>query len=195
MATGKFVEGMAPDAEAAWRAANRATLELGHSWLGTEHLLLGLLAGAPDDPVVRALGSAGVTGAAVRAALETDLAAGAGLDERTLLAGLGIDLDAVRARMVDSFGPDGIDALYVRRWRAGRRLARGPLCGIGMAPRAKLALDHARRAAKAARRPGMNSTDLLLGVLEIEDGMAARLLRRLDVDPTAVRAALQSRAA
>ena len=74
-------------------------------------------------------------------------------------------------------------------------MGRGPLCGLGMAPRAKLALDRARRIAKAGHRTRFDSTDLLLGLLEIDDGMAVRLLRGLGVDPAAVRARLPVRAA
>ena len=195
MASGKFGDWMAPAADAAWRAANRASVELGHSWLGTEHLLLGLLAGPPEDPAAAALTASGVTAAAVRTALTRDLSAGGGREDRALLATLGVDLDAVHARVDAAFGPDAIDALYARRRRAGRRLARGPLCGLGLAPRAKQALGHARRAAKADHRPRFDSTDLLLGVLAIDDGMAVRLLRDLGVDPAAVRARLPVRAA
>jgi hypothetical protein len=189
-----FGEWMGPDAEAVWVAANAASVELGHSWVGTEHLLLGLLTGPPSDPAVAALIAAGVTTAAARAALVRDLAAGAP-DDRSLLASLGVDLDAVRARVAASFGPDAIANLYARRRRPGRRLARGPLCGTGVAPRAKRALERARLSAKAAHRSRFDSTDLLRGLLEIDDGMAVRLLRHLGVDPDTVRARLPVRAA
>jgi hypothetical protein len=189
MAPGTDGDWMTPGADAAWRAANAASLTLGHSWLGTEHLLLGLLAGPPTDPAAAALAAAGVTGEAVRATLVRDLAPGR-RDDRALLATLGIDLDAVRARTGAAFGPDAVAALYARRRRAGRRLPRGPLCGTGLAPRAKQALARARRAAKAAHRPRIDSTDLLLGVLEIDQGMAVRLLVGLGVDPATIRAQL-----
>jgi ATP-dependent Clp protease ATP-binding subunit ClpA len=195
MTRGTFGEWMGPDVDAAWRAANAASVELGHSWVGTEHLLLGLLAGPSSDPAVAALAGAGVSAAAVRAALVADLAIGGGLDDRALLATLGIDLDAVRERITAGFGRDAIGALYARRRRAGRRLATGPLCGLGVAPRAKRALERARRAAKAAGRSAMSTSDLLLGLLAIEDGMAVRLLRGLGVDPADVRARLERPAA
>jgi ATP-dependent Clp protease ATP-binding subunit ClpA len=195
VASGTFGEWMAPDADAAWRAANRASAELGHSWVGTEHLLLGLLAGAPDDPAVAALTAAGVTGPAVRQALARDLAVGGGLDDGALLATLGIDLHAVRARVAVAFGPNAIDGLHARRRLAGRRLARGPLCGLGIAPRAKRALALARRTATGDHRARFGSSDLLLGVLAIVDGMAVRLLHDLGVDPAAVRARLPARVA
>lgn len=190
MVAGKFGERMTAAADAAWRAANVASLELGHSWLGTEHLLLGLLAGPATDPAVAAL--AGVTAEAVRTALEEDLATGLP-DDRALLATLGIDLDQVRARIEADFGPHAIAELYARRRRAGRRLARGPLCGIGLAPRAKRALEQARRAAKAAHRPRIDTADLLIGLLEIDDAMAPRLLRRLGTAPDTIRSRLRAR--
>jgi ATP-dependent Clp protease ATP-binding subunit ClpA len=195
MPSGNFGEWMTPAADAAWRSANRASVELGHSWLGTEHLLLGLLAGPPNDPAVAALTAAGVTGGAVREALTRDLAAGGGREDRALLATLGIDLDVVRARVDAVFGPDAIDSLYARRRLGGRRLTRGPLCGLGIAPRAKRALERARRRAKAAHRTRFDGADLLFGLLEIDDGMAVRLLRDLGVDPAAVSARLHPRAA
>jgi len=195
MAFGTIGEWMSPDVEAAWRAANAASVDLGHSWVGTEHLLLGLLAGPPSDPAVAALVHAGVRDGQVRAALTGDLAAGVGPDDGALLATLGIDLDAVRERITAGFGPDAIGALYARRRRPGRRLATGPLCGLGVAPRAKRALEQARRGAKAAGRSEMSTSDLLLGLLAIGDGMAVRLLRGLGVDPADVRARLERPAA
>src|SRR3954470_16181766 len=70
-----------------------------------------------------------------------------------------------------------------------------PAVRLGMAPRAKLALDRARRTAKAGHRPRFDSADLLLGLLEIDDGMAVRLLRDLGVNPADIRARLRARAA
>jgi ATP-dependent Clp protease ATP-binding subunit ClpA len=191
----KFGNWFAPDADAAWRAANAEVLDLGHTWLGTEHLLLGLLHGPADDPAVRTLSGLGITLDGVRTALVRDLGS-PGLDDKALLATIGIDLAQVRARVDATFGPDAIDELYDRRRRGGRRLARGPLCGFAMMPRAKLALERARRAAKTEHRSQVTSTDLLIGLLQVEDGLAVRLLRGpLGVDPDVLRAELRPRAA
>jgi len=46
--------------QAALKGALKAALRLGHNYIGTEHLLLGLL--ATDDPVAVALGGLGLTG-------------------------------------------------------------------------------------------------------------------------------------
>ena len=67
--------------------------------------------------------------------------------------------------------------------------------GLGIAPRAKRAPERARRTAQAAHRTRFDSPDLLLGLLDIEDGVAVRLLRDLGVDPAAVRARLHPQAA
>ena len=112
-----------------------------------------------------------------------------------MLAALGVDLDAVRASVEKNFGPDAIDALYARRRRDGHRLARGPLCGMALAPRAKQALEQARRAAKTDHRPAASTRDLLTGLLGAEDGMAVRLLRQLGVDPVELRDQPRPRAA
>ena len=182
---------LTPDADAAWRAANAEALELQHPWLGTEHLLLG----AADDPAVRILTAAGVTWDRAREALVRDLGA-ARPDEAALLATLGIDLAEVRARVEASFGPNAIAELYARRRSDNRRrLGRGPLCGLAMMPRAKLALERARRAAKTEYRSQVSSTDLLVGLLDVDDGMAVRLLRTLGVDTHTLRAGLSRRAA
>lgn len=190
-----FGDWFAPATDAAWRAAWTEARNLGHSWFGTEHLLLGLLHGPADDPAVRALTVRGVTPEGVRAVLVADLNRPPLGDDASLLATLGVNLADVRARIEANFGPDAIDQLYDRRRRGGRRLARGPLCGIGMLARTKLALEHARRAANTEHRPLATTTDLLLGVLEVHDGLALQLLRTLGVDTESLRTQLRPRAA
>ena len=194
-AAGKFGDWLDADADQAWRAANQEALDLGHTWVGTEHLLLGLLRRPADDPAAASLAAHSVTADQVRGALTRDLGAAPQLDATAMLAALGVDLDAVRASVEKNFGPDAIDALYARRRRDGHRLARGPLCGMALAPRAKQALEHARRAAKTNHRPAASTSDLLSGLLAVEDGMAVRLLRHFDVDPVALRDQLRLRAA
>jgi ATP-dependent Clp protease ATP-binding subunit ClpA len=190
----KFGDWLDPDADTAWRAANQEALDLGHTWVGTEHLLIGLLHAPGDDPAAAALAAHGLTVDQVRDAPARDLGDAPRLDAKAMLATLGFDLDAVRASVEESFGPDAIDALYARRRRDGHRLARGPLCGLALAPRAKQALSHARRAAKTDHRQVANTSDLLTGLLAFEEGMAVRLLRELDVDPVVLRDQLRPRA-
>jgi hypothetical protein len=192
---GKFGDWLDSDADQAWRAANQEALDLGHTWVGTEHLLLGLMRRPADDPTVATLAARGVTADRVRGALIRDLGAATQLDAKGMLATLGVNLDAVRASVEENFGPDAIDALYARRRRDGHRLARGPLCGMALAPPAKQALERARRAAKTDLRPAASTSALLAGLLAVEDGMAIRLLRQLGVDPVELRVLQQPRAA
>jgi ATP-dependent Clp protease ATP-binding subunit ClpA len=190
-----FGDWFAPATDRAWRAAWAEARNLGHAWFGTEHLLLGLLHGPADDPAVRALSTQGVTLESVHAVLVADLHGPLIGDDASLLATLGVNLAEVRARIEASLGPDAIDELYDRRRRGGRRLARGPLCGIGMMPRAKQALEQARRAANTEHRPLATTTDLLLGILEVRDGLAVQLLRTLGIDTDTLRGQLRPRAA
>jgi ATP-dependent Clp protease ATP-binding subunit ClpA len=190
----KFGNWLDADADQAWRAANQEALDLEHGWVGTEHLLLGLLHHPAEDPAAATLSAHGVTVDQVRGTLVRDLGNAPPLDAKAMLAALGVDLDTVRASVEANFGPDAIDALYARRRRDGHRLARGPLCGMALAPRAKQALNHARRAAKTDHRSLVSTSDLLAGLLAVEDGMAVRLLRELDVDPVALRDQLRPRA-
>ena len=81
----------------------------GHPWLGTEHLLLGVLA-EPQAPGVSVLAELGITLDTGRAALRQLVGRG-GLSESDAdaLRTLGIDLDEVRRRVEASFGPGALD--------------------------------------------------------------------------------------
>jgi hypothetical protein len=115
----KFGDWLDPDADVAWRAANQEALDLGHTWVGTEHMLLGLLRLPADDPAAATLAVHGVTVDQFRDALSRDLGDAPRLDAKAMLAVLGVDLDAVRASVEANFGPDAVDALYARRRRDG----------------------------------------------------------------------------
>ena len=91
-----------------------------HPWLGTEHLLLGVLA-EPDAPGVRALSGLGVTLNTTRAALGQVVGRGGlGESDADALQTLGIDLEEVRRRVEASFGPGALD--HPPRRRGRRRL-------------------------------------------------------------------------
>jgi hypothetical protein len=137
-------------------------------------MLLGLLHRPADDPAAAALAARGLTADGFRGALTHDLGAAPSLDAKARLATLSTDLHAVRASVEKNFGPDAMDALYPRRRRDGHRLALGPLCGFALTPRAKRALERARRTAKTEQRRPPATGDLLAGLLAVEDGMAAR---------------------
>src|ERR1700749_1727994 len=142
------------DARSAVVRAQTEARSLGHGWIGTEHLLLAVLADEASG-VTAALRTLGLDAARVREQVLAQV--GAGVDDDTALRDLGIDLDAVRRRVEERFGPGALDVPRgqprrgrVRRiLRGGRRRPPVP-CGapsghIPFTPRAKKSLELALR--------------------------------------------------
>jgi ATP-dependent Clp protease ATP-binding subunit ClpA len=164
---------------------------LGHRYIGTEHVLLGLLA-ASDDIAGRVLAGLGVTRVRViadieriekahqepsRELLEKDTAA---------LRTIGIDLDAVRAAVEESFGPGALDGnshddlpgpWWRRRHRQQQRPTGSPRGHIPFTPRAKKVLELSLREAMALKHDYIGTEHVLLGLLREGQGMAVRILR------------------
>jgi ATP-dependent Clp protease ATP-binding subunit ClpA len=167
----------------------------GHPWLGTEHLLLGVLA-EPQAPGVSVLTDLGVTVDTGRAALRQLVGTG-GLCETDAdaLRTLGIDLDEVRRRVEASFGPGALDHPPHPRGRRRRRPRRRSRCEpadvtghLSFMPRAKRALERAHREALALGNPDIGVEHLLLGLLDPRSNMAVELLRHLGTNPEVIRA-------
>ena len=166
----------------------------GHPWLGTEHLLLGVLA-QPGTVAASALSEFGVDLESGRSALSQMVGRGGLHDtDADALRTLGIDLDEVRRRVEAAFGPGALDYLPVqpaRRWPPWRR----PRCTTGegggylpFMPRAKRALERALREAQALGDERIGVEHVLLGLLDPKSNMAVELLRHLGTDPEAIRA-------
>jgi hypothetical protein len=136
-------------ASAAREALNRAgerARELGHDYVGTEHLLLGLL----------------------------DTADGVAAH---VLVDLGVSTDGVLATSCMQAGP---------------ATQQGPEC-LGVMPRLKQALEHARHFADDLGHGVPNTEHLLAGMLAVRGAMALEILRRLGVRVGDLRAALAER--
>jgi Clp amino terminal domain, pathogenicity island component len=110
---------------AAGHASGLARMEarrLGHHYLGAEHLLLGLLLEG-DNLAARVLVAHGLDLETVRAEVERlidqGVLPGPQPSDAELLATLGVDLEAVHARLQESFG----DQAY---WEAAQRVRRRP---------------------------------------------------------------------
>lgn len=151
---------------------------LRHSWLGTEHLLLGLLR-QPGTGAVRVLAGLGVTFESVERELLADLGEpdeDAPLDDADAraLQTLGIDLGEVRRRVEDAFGTGALE--------------RG--CGRRMCPRLKESLQ---RATDEAGRALVETDHLLLGMVQVRHALAVEILDRLGVSADTVRANVQMR--
>ena len=148
-------ERFSQDARTVVRQAVEHARRLGHRYVGGEHILLAAVsASQPASAVMRAHG---VTPELVEEEIvrRVGLGAGAGLFgglDRDALATIGIDLDAVRARIEASFGPQALSnaaqAAYrdrrsrpgprppriVRNWRRRRRARRAMAHAPGPRP-------------------------------------------------------------
>jgi ATP-dependent Clp protease ATP-binding subunit ClpA len=179
----RFTDG----ARGAVTGAQKHARALDHQWIGTEHLLLGLL----DDPEGRAARILrerfAVNGEWARGEVERIVGRGEPGIDADALATLGIDLDAVRERVERTFGAGAL---------SGRRRGRRCLGGeVPFTPRAKKALELSLREAIAMGDHFIGSEHVLLGLAREGDGVAARMLRERGVDRAAVLAALERDAA
>jgi ATP-dependent Clp protease ATP-binding subunit ClpA len=157
---------------------------LGHGYVGTEHILLGLLQG--DGIGARVLGGLGVTAAAVEREVLAEVGRGPlGAGDAEALGAIGIDLEEVRRRIEASFGPGAL------QWRPGRRCGRRlPLFGghIPFTPRAKKVLELSLREALALKHKYIGTEHILLGLVREGEGLAMLVLTRLGAGPDAIRA-------
>jgi ATP-dependent Clp protease ATP-binding subunit ClpA len=161
------------------RGADEAR-RLAHNYVGTEHILLALVRDA-DGGAVRLLGRLAVTPDAIEQTLTRWLGGSgppetSGLSRRSAavvrpakidpraLAALGIDFDAVRTRLEQTFGPGALEQTR-------------SAC-LAIAPRLKLALAYALDL--AAGEPLLDE-HVLLGMLRVPESVAARVLGELGV--------------
>jgi ATP-dependent Clp protease ATP-binding subunit ClpA len=154
---------------------------LRHPAIGTGHLLLALL----DDGTGVAgavLRAAGADRASVREALRGDAPAEddtaeegpLGAEDAAALKAIGIDLDAVRAKVEQIFGPGALATPQAPPPRRGFGARRG-----GARPftrRARKVLELALREAIVLRSRSIGTEHLLLGLLREERGEAAQVL-------------------
>ncbi|MEY2534116.1 MAG: hypothetical protein QOF29_2026 [bacterium] len=120
------------DARAVVVAAQAEARALGHGWIGTEHLLLGMLAD-PEARAARPLARWEVDAGWARGEVERRLAGGKPDLDADAPAAVGIDLDEVRDRVERTFG---------RRALARRRRGRGMVrATVPFTPRARKVLE------------------------------------------------------
>lgn len=171
---------------------------LGHRQIGTEHMLLGLLA-ASDDIAGRVLAGLGVTRVRVIADIEriekSQQESGRDRLEKdtAALRTIGIDLDAVRAAVEESFGPGALDVgtgsahedLSGPWWRRRHRQQQStgsPRGHIPFTSRAKEVLELSLREAVALKHDYIGTEHVLLGILREGQGLAVRILREEGVE-------------
>jgi len=164
--------------------AQATARRLGHGHIGTEHLLLGLV--QDDGIAARVLGSLGITPAAVEREVLAEVGRGPlGAGDAAALGAIGIDLDEVRRRVEDSFGPGALQWHPDLSCRRGRRLTLGH---IPFTPRAKKVLELSLREALALKHKYIGTEHILLGLVREGEGLAILVLTRLGAGPDAIRA-------
>jgi ATP-dependent Clp protease ATP-binding subunit ClpC len=135
-----MLERFSDQARRAVAMAQQEARRLGHNRVGTEHLLLGLLAD-PDSPTAVALTNAGAS------------------------------LDAARQKVAEAVPRDTEQP--------------APHGRVTLTPRAKRALERASRFSLQRRDREVETTHVLLGVLDVE-GTAGQVLRGVGVDITSL---------
>jgi hypothetical protein len=158
--------------------------QLGHGYVGDEHVLLGLLREQASQASSLLRGH-GLDLASARAELQRLSAAGlmprSRADDAGALRAVGIDVEAVRQRLVTAFGAEAVGAAVWRAsrrpwWRGGGR-RRTPLCGPPFF--AKRAIYLASCYAESREAATVTPEHLLHGVLrDLEDPYGAQLGRR-----------------
>jgi ATP-dependent Clp protease ATP-binding subunit ClpA len=172
------------DARQAVVLAQEEALALRHGWIGTEHLLLGVL--RADGDGARLLAGFGVDAAGVRDDVVRIVGRGEDDIDRDALATLGIDLDAIRERVERAFGPGALSRrTRCRRGALGRH--------VPFTARAKKALELSLREAVAIAERDLRGEHLVLGLLREGDGVAARILGERGVTHAAARARVAGR--
>ena len=175
---------LSPEAREVMRLALAESGQLGHGYVGDEHVLLGLLR-AQASHASSLLQGHGVDLASARAELRRLSAAGlmprSRADDAGALRAVGVDVEAVRQRLVTAFGADAVGAAVWRAsrrpwWRGGGR-RRTPLCGPPFF--AKRAMYLASCYAQSREAAAVTPEHLLRGVLrDLEDPYGAQLGRR-----------------
>jgi ATP-dependent Clp protease ATP-binding subunit ClpA len=159
---------------------------LGHDFIGTEHLLLGLLH-QPADPGVDVLVWNGLDLATARAAVQR-LLDGRGEDiDGAALGAIGIDLDAVTERVEAAFGAGALSR--PSGGGTGRGRARGRL---RFTNRAKKALELSVRAVQGRGDDHLGTGHLLLGLLREGGGLAVVVLRDHGIDLAALERSVEA---
>ncbi len=172
-------------------AKHKAT-EHGDAEIRPVHMLYGLA--ATDGVAARALTGLGVDAAAVERELGNGSPGGAAVPDAQpaggdaeALAAIGIDLDEIKRKIEESFGPGALERVPLTR--------QGPLNWTGRLPlndQAKLSLALSLKEARALHHNYLGTEHLLLGLLRAAERhphgeFAAATLPDLGLDPATAR--------
>jgi ATP-dependent Clp protease ATP-binding subunit ClpA len=196
------------DARAVVVTAQGEARRLGHNFIGTEHILLGMLA-IEDGAIARALAGDGVDAEFVRGDIvrrvgphPPDLSfAEIEEEDAEALKAIGIDLAEVRKAIEATFGEGALrippENTPRKRGLFGRSYAGGG--HIPFTNRNKKVLELSVREALRLNQKFIAPEHIMLGLLREGQGLAVQILTEKSVDPgklrTAMVAALRDRAA
>ncbi|MFC8226466.1 Clp protease N-terminal domain-containing protein [Streptomyces sp. NPDC057287] len=163
-------------------ASQDEAITLGHDFIGTEHLLLGLLA-AEDGTAARVLrehdvGLERARQETVRVLEASGVVAAGGQPARDALSSIGIDVAEIQRQADTSFGPGAFQ--FPRP---------------AYTPEARKALENTLGEAQALGRDRFGTEHILLGLLTVPEGHVLQVLAALQADPTGLREAVLAQAA
>jgi ATP-dependent Clp protease ATP-binding subunit ClpA len=159
--------------------AQQEARDLGHRYIGTEHLLLALL--VPHRGGAAAiLAAAGLDHERARTALGRLIGEHRlGDSDAAALRSIGIDLEAIRAKLEQTFGPGALDCEPSARHRGMFRRKATPSSSSGhvpFSPRAKKVLELSLREALRLNYRYIGTEHLLLGLIREGEGLAAKIM-------------------
>ncbi|MFJ3792999.1 Clp protease N-terminal domain-containing protein [Kitasatospora sp. NPDC090091] len=180
--------------EGARRAVVQAREEaagLGHGHIGTEHLLLAVLA-QPEDPAAAVLVEAGLDHATARQAVRRLLGEGG---DAQALASIGVDLDAVRDAVESVFGAGALDAPAEEPESRRRGWFRSDAKGgrVPFTARARKVLELSLRESLRLKSGHIAVGHLLLGVIREGEGLGAKVIADHGLDSAALRRAIEAK--
>ena len=177
------------DTRALVQASQEHARRLGHRYVGGEHLLLAAV--SASQPASAVMCAQGVTPERVEEEIvrRVGLGAGAGLFgglDRDALATIGIDLDAVRARIEASFGPQALSSAAQAAYRDRRRRP-------GPRPPRLVRNWRRRRRARSSKDPQVGVEHVALALTAIEIGLVPDILSAAGTSAPRLRAAILDR--
>jgi ATP-dependent Clp protease ATP-binding subunit ClpA len=169
------------DGRRALDLAQAESRSLRHNYLGTEHIVIGI-ARETTGTGGRALRRTGFDASRARDDIIRLIGIGTvpGMEpgDDLALRSIGIHLDEVRRRTEEAFGPGALNP----RARRSRRGPCTPPYGWCVAPRVKIAMQTAAKEAERMRVPCVGTEHVLLGMLQLGEGVGMQLLDAQAID-------------
>jgi ATP-dependent Clp protease ATP-binding subunit ClpA len=149
-----------------------------HGHIGTEHLLLGLLA-ADGSMAYRVLTANGLTTDGVRTGIQRNVTTPGTIltgEDAAALRTVGIDVEAVLKRIEESFGSEALRGPAPQERGLFRRRTKSRFT-----PRAKKTLELGLREALRLKDKHIGTEHILLGIIREGEGLAAQIITEAGV--------------